>query len=296
MRKIILVIVFIFSCYSIYSEVKYPDISKMLQGTTEGNYYLAGLSTFIIGNILKVNHDNLSDGSTYQNLLFSSIEDSTSRIGSSLLFFGYYYENEFKTDENTSFSFFKLMVSPFKPKNLFSVDVLPIVSLGVVLNSSTEQIKDINYLMTNGLSGYGLDKFEFAHTLIMKSFIDNLWVSLSEELVFRYWLLQETNIHVSSISFGLIHAFNLLNEDDIGQEELIDTSLQVLMTTALGYYLGHITLKNDYNIEKAISVHYWFNTLTYFLHVLSSPGRVSRNTQSSCVNGALTIPLINMSF
>jgi membrane protease YdiL (CAAX protease family) len=100
----------------------------------------------------------------------------------------------------------------------------------------------------------------------------NLFLAPTEELAFRGLFLERFGLVVSSLAFGGMHLANLLVVGTSSFDAVWSVSVQTLYTTSLGFYLGYVTMRNGYDIRKAVAIHYWNNVFAYVVPFMERGG------------------------
>jgi membrane protease YdiL (CAAX protease family) len=166
-----------------------------------------------------------------------------------------------------------LMAAPFDPAVVFSYDVFPVIPLTTVLAFSPEDWLEVpRYFEQERVEFYGMSLSPWLVAAVNLGYfaVLNDFVAVSEELAYRGISLEQNGLVYSSLVFGLVHASNLLFLE-ASPENLAAVAQQVAGATLIGFYNGIITRRNDYDIRKAVAIHYWNNVLNMFIASLVSP-------------------------
>lgn len=166
----------------------------------------------------------------------------------------------------------ELMSSPFKPKVVSSPLVVAFALLGIA----------------DGIYGYAGNKRSFSDITNVTAmgnkmsrdsgtgyyegmaFAVSYGAGVSEEMLFRGFMLpvidykygKRAGLVSSSLTFGLLHAFN---------PGLQNPAYTVTQATLAGFIFGYSVQKEDYKLSKAIAAHFWYDFLSMTTTWLANP-------------------------
>ncbi len=164
----------------------------------------------------------------------------------------------------------EVLSAPYIPKNVFNVDVLPILGLSTLTGFSVddydsmsrffrrEQVQFFGFPVTP-LAGLGL-QILFACGFVTAN---AAW----EELAYRGLDLQVRGTFYSSFSFGFAHLTNML----LPGTSVEGTLLQTLFATAFGFYAADRVQRAEDGLKRMIALHFWNNLLSMVLGYLADP-------------------------
>jgi membrane protease YdiL (CAAX protease family) len=169
-------------------------------------------------------------------------------------------------------SYLELLGAPYNPGVLLDYRALPVVGLELAAFLSPETIAVMgDYFKRSAADFMGLS---MPASLALASEIGyamavNLFVAVAEETLFRGSFLELFGPLASSLTFGAVHATNLLFEKEITAEAILRVALQTGFATLAGWYLAMVTVDKGYDLRPAIAYHYWHNVIamvTSFLY------------------------------
>lgn len=163
-----------------------------------------------------------------------------------------------------------LLLAPYRPDNLFSSEVLPVLGLLILPYLNSDVFYRVSqYFQRSKVNFFGAQVSPWAGlgfallTSVAIVTANATW----EEIYFRDSMLRSSGLEVSSFAFGSAHLGNIIYPD----RSVSETILQTFSATAFGYYAAFVTKNNHYNIQKAISMHFWNNVLINTLNYLIDP-------------------------
>ncbi len=106
-----------------------------------------------------------------------------------------------------------------------------------------------------------------------------------EEVTFRGILQEKFRLAITAVGFGLMHLGSLLLVDWTDNSAVNRVLLQTIVATAAGFYLGYVTEREGYSLEKAIALHYWNNVLAMNLSFLKDQGKTLNSTNENDEGG-----------
>lgn len=169
-------------------------------------------------------------------------------------------------------SLIDLTLSPFHPENVFNWDVMPFFPISVVSGMQGGDFNSIsNYFRrdTAPFLGFNLNPVVSLLLNIVATVVLVTANAAWEEIMYRGYLLETTNIHYSSLNFGLAHLGNMLLPDT----SVEDTVLQTGFATLYGYYAAHKTETNNYDFKKMIALHFWHNVTSSTVGYMVNPDK-----------------------
>jgi hypothetical protein len=260
-----------------------PGAAQIAQGKSEGWWYTPGLALTIGGSLLQGKH-YMPVGDDYK--WYNAAGTVMFEGGQMLFTYSYYaYFNDtgkiWPDYQRQSLPF--LMASPWLPQNFTSVDVFPIVGLGILTSlpflfdsKRPEYIGE--YFGSKTVPFWGADMNPylaygcyFSWSLVMSNF-----TAVTEECLFRGLVSGTIPALPSSALFGSVHAANLLVQD-ITPTTIRNTALQVAQSFCMGLYLDNLVRENNGDLQKAITVHQWWNVAAFsfaFFSAISDPDYV----------------------
>ncbi len=228
----------------------------------EGEHYLSGFNE---NNDFSTNQYLLYGGMTLS--LYSSLLSSYSSYAAHRDFSDRYFQNPVRRGKE---SLLDLITAPYKPENFFSSDVFPFFPITII---GSLQGKDIGrmagFFQREEVDFWGY-KMHPAAGFCLNTLFSFLLVTANatlEEIMYRGLSLEKSGTAASSFSFGAAHLPNML----MPGASIESTVLQSIFATLMGFYAGNITEKNGYNIEKAVTIHFWHNILAFTLNYLATP-------------------------
>ena len=163
-----------------------------------------------------------------------------------------------------------VLFAPFRPANIFSPSVLPVLGLTVISAFSQSEIKAIrNYFELDSVEFSGITLKPLSALLLRVATALLLVIPNAswEEISFRGVTLEASGARYSSVIFGLSHLGNIF----VPGVTIEETLLQSLYATAFGFYAAEIVIRDDYSLERAVAFHFWNNMLAFVLEYLIDP-------------------------
>ena len=164
----------------------------------------------------------------------------------------------------------ELLAAPFRPRAVFSLDVLPVLALIFAGTLAVEDIGAVGAyfgretvpfmgMLVSPWAGLGL-RLATAMLLVTAN-------ATLEEVAYRGLSLEQVGVARSSLAFGLAHLSNAL----LPGVSVEDTLLQTLFALGYGFYAAHATVAAGYRLERMVALHYWNNILAFTLGYLVDP-------------------------
>lgn len=174
-----------------------------------------------------------------------------------------YYKPEFQFDD---IAFNKLLLEPFRPKNIFSPITGAFIALAI--GELWLESKNADYAIDRISQIHFIDHYMERNPALAVYGAASLAMSyqagVSEEYYFRNYMMplldykygQRKGLIITSAAFGSAHAFNYLFVDN---PDPLTILYHVGFTTVMGYVLGRSVQKNNYKTGRAIAAHTWYD-------------------------------------
>jgi len=284
-----------------------PGILQLSEDKSEGWWYLPGGALALGGSVIQA--VGIYDSAAMGGWAFPA-GTLIGEIGLSQTAYSYYaFLRDFydsRTDPDKSLrrgreSYAEILLAPFDPKNVFSLDILPVLGYAIIPSIDAESARAIaDYWSRDSVSFMGASMSpgaalaaETAYAMAL-----NLFVASFEETFFRGILLERWGLAASSLAFGAIHLSNLLLLDPSSFDDVWSVSMQALSATAIGFYLGYVTRREGYDLRKAVTLHYWNNIIAFVLPFMINGGGelgfLSQDSSSPSKSKSLIAPGITL--
>lgn len=178
---------------------------------------------------------------------------------------------EFKlTIDDTPLS--DLMVAPFKREVISSPLVVAFALLGIAdgIYGYPEKKRSFSDIDNVTAMGNRMSRDSGTGYYEGMAFAVSYGAGVSEEMIFRGFMLPVTDYKYgkraglvsSSLTFGLLHAFN---------PGLHNPAYTVAQATLAGFIFGYSVQKEDYKLSKAIAAHFWYDFFSMTTTWLTNP-------------------------
>lgn len=163
-----------------------------------------------------------------------------------------------------------LLLSPFRPKEVFNFQVFPVFPLLAFLGSggidwqkfnSFFQSKEVPFMGTRVSPGGGVALMGLS-AAVMVGF-NAAW----EEIFFRGVAQDRMGFVGQSLLFGATHGLNVTAPNT----SIEGTANQVIFATLFGLYAGYQVKLSRRNITKMIALHFWHNVTSMLLSYITDP-------------------------
>lgn len=179
--------------------------------------------------------------------------------------------HEFKlTIDDTPLS--DLMVAPFKREVISSPLVVAFALLGIAdgIYGYPERKRSFSDIDNVTAMGNRMSRDSGTGYYEGMAFAVSYGAGVSEEMIFRGFMLPVTDYKYgkraglvsSSLTFGLLHAFN---------PGLHNPAYTVAQATLAGFIFGYSVQKEDYKLSKAIAAHFWYDFFSMTTTWLTNP-------------------------
>ncbi len=179
--------------------------------------------------------------------------------------------HEFKlTIDDTPLS--DLMVAPFKREVISSPLVVAFALLGIAdgIYGYPEKKRSFSDIDNVTAMGNRMSRDSGTGYYEGMAFAVSYGAGVSEEMIFRGFMLPVTDYKYgkraglvsSSLTFGLLHAFN---------PGLHNPAYTVAQATLAGFIFGYSVQKEDYKLSKAIAAHFWYDFFSMTTTWLTNP-------------------------
>lgn len=264
-----------------------PGLSQIKQGKDEGWWYTPGTAMMIGGALLQgKNYMPIGENYRWYNATGTIIAEAGEMLWA---YSQYAYLNDigiiWPTYQRQSLP--ELMAAPWVPTNFTSVDVFPIVGLGILTSvpflfdsQRPEHIGEYFGAETVRFWGFDMNPWAAYGCYFSWSLIMSNLTAVTEECLFRGMVSGTLPSLSSSALFGGMHAANLLVQEAT-PKTIRDTALQVASSFCMGLYLDNLVRENNGDLQKAISVHQWWNVAAFsfaFFSAISDPDYVKAHT------------------
>jgi hypothetical protein len=177
-----------------------------------------------------------------------------------------------KTNSYAPEGLLELAAAPWKPENVFSWDVIPVLPLLLVAEYSVSDFQNIgNYFHQNTVRFFNAPVSPLAGLglVLASAMILNTAVAPFEEISFRGISLNNDGQLGSSLYFGGMHLANMIMPN-VSVEETIQ---QAVFATLYGFYSSQKTLENNFDFQKMIAFHFWNNVISMALDYMINPDK-----------------------
>ncbi len=179
--------------------------------------------------------------------------------------------HEFKlTIDDTPLS--DLMVAPFKREVISSPLVVAFALLGIAdgIYGYPEKKRSFSDIDNVTAMGNRMSRDSGTGYYEGMAFAVSYGAGVSEEMLFRGFMLpvidykygKRAGLVSSSLTFGLLHAFN---------PGLHNPAYTVAQATLAGFIFGYSVQKEDYKLSKAIAAHFWYDFFSMTTTWLTNP-------------------------
>jgi membrane protease YdiL (CAAX protease family) len=275
----------------------FPGSIQIAQGKTEGWWYTPG-TALCVGGLALTGQSYLpvSPDAKWNNVLGPVVE----KTGEMLFYYSFYAgisDADFIWPGYTRQALPDLLLAPWNPANLASVDVLPLVGIGLMTSlpllfepTRAPAIGDFFGRETVNMWGVDMNPFLAYGCLLGYSLVLCDINAVAEETLYRGIVSGQFDAVPSSAIFGLPHAATLLLKD-ITPKTVRDTTLQVINAFCLGLYLDNLVRESGGDLQTAIAMHHWWNVAALslgFFQAISEPDYV-RDHRSSANGESLSV-------
>ncbi len=178
---------------------------------------------------------------------------------------------EFKlTIDDTPLS--DLMIAPFKREVISSPLVVAFALLGIAdgIYGYPERKRSFSDIDNVTAMGNRMSRDSGTGYYEGMAFAVSYGAGVSEEMLFRGFMLpvidykygKRAGLVSSSLTFGLLHAFN---------PGLHNPAYAVAQATLAGFIFGYSVQKEDYKLSKAIAAHFWYDFFSMTTTWLTNP-------------------------
>lgn len=165
-----------------------------------------------------------------------------------------------------------LMVAPFKREVISSPLVVAFALLGIAdgIYGYPEKKKSFSDIDNVTAMGNRMSRDSGTGYYEGMAFAVSYGAGVSEEMLFRGFMLpvvdykygKRAGLVSSSLTFGLLHAFN---------PGLQNPAYTVTQATLAGFIFGYSVQKEDYKLSKAIAAHFWYDFFSMTTTWLANP-------------------------
>lgn len=175
-----------------------------------------------------------------------------------------------------------LMVAPFKREVISSPLVVAFALLGIAdgIYGYPERKRSFSDIDNVTAMGNRMSRDSGTGYYEGMAFAVSYGAGVSEEMLFRGFMLpvidykygKRAGLVSSSLTFGLLHAFN---------PGLHNPAYTVTQATLAGFIFGYSVQREDYKLSKAIAAHFWYDFLSMTTTWLANPNENPLGVQVS---------------
>lgn len=166
----------------------------------------------------------------------------------------------------------ELMLAPFKREVISSPLVVAFALLGIAdgIYGYPERKRSFSDIDNVTAMGNRMGRDSGTGYYEGMAFAVSYGAGVSEEMLFRGFMLpvidykygKRTGLVSSSLTFGLLHAFN---------PGLHNPAYTVTQATVAGFIFGYSVQRDDYKLSKAIAAHFWYDFISMTTTWLTNP-------------------------
>jgi membrane protease YdiL (CAAX protease family) len=166
----------------------------------------------------------------------------------------------------------ELMLAPFKKEVVSSPLVVAFALLGIAdgIYGYPESKRSFSDVANITAMGNKMSRDTGTGYYEGMAFAVSYGAGVSEEMLFRGFMLpvidykygKRTGLVSSSLTFGLLHAFN---------PALHNPAYTVAQATLAGFIFGYSVQRDDYKLSKAIAAHFWYDFISMTTTWLANP-------------------------
>jgi hypothetical protein len=257
-----------------------PGVAQIEQGKDEGWWYTPGTALYIGGAFLTGQNYVPTSPDAPWNAAAGILMMKTGEMLTMYSTYAYLNDTGHIWKNYTRASLPELLISPFLPENFFTADILPVVGIGALTSIPLLFEGDrpgaiASFFMQDTVSFWGAHlnpwtaySCYLGYTLLLCSIN-----AVSEETACRGIVSGPTDQWLSASIFGGMHASNIMLMD-LSEENIRDTALQVVGAFCLGLYFDNLVRESGGDLQKAVSLHHWWNFCAMalgFLTEISDP-------------------------
>jgi len=160
------------------------------------------------------------------------------------------------------------LAAPYRPANVLNWSVLPVLGFLTFASLSYDDILALGeFFRADRVDFWGAAVPPLAglalNTAFSLAFVHAN--AAAEEYLYRGVQLGATGVARSSISFGMAHLPNML----MPGVSIEDTLIQTAFAGLFGWYVGQMTVNSNFDLGKAIALHFWNNVIAFTLGYLT---------------------------